>query len=139
MAMKYEFLDHTADVRIRVFGASFSEFLRNAAQALMDLIVDRKTVRSAEEIPFEINAETREELLVKMLGEILYLHQVDKLVFKDIEIRNAVGNRVTGIFYGEAFDPVRHELDLDIKAATYHNLNIEKVNDKFVADIIFDI
>jgi len=139
MAMKYEFLDHTADVCIRVFGGSFSELLSNAADALMDLIVDRETVKLSEEIPFEVNGETREELLVKMLGEILYLHQADKLVFKDIEIGNVARNRVAGILYGEAFDSTRHELQLDIKAATYHNLNIEKVNDKFKVDIVFDI
>jgi len=139
MAMKYEFLDHTADVCIRVFGASFSELLKNAADALMDLIVDRETVKLSEGIPFEVNGETREELLVKMLGEILYLHQADKLVFKDIEIRNVARNRVAGILYGEAFDSTRHELQLDIKAATYHNLNIEKVNDRFKVDIVFDI
>ena len=137
--MEYEFLDHTADVCVRVFGASFSELLKNAAHALMDLIVDRQSVRSALEVPFEIQGDTKEELLIKMLGEILYLNQADKLVFKDIEITNVAGSRVSGMLYGEAFDALRHEPELDIKAATYHNLNIERVNDKLKADIVFDI
>ena len=139
ITMEYEILDHTADVCVRVFGASFSELLKNAAHALMDLIVDRRSVRSALEVPFEIQGDTKEELLVKMLGEILYLNQADKLVFKDIEITNVAGSRVSGMLYGEALDTLRHELELDIKAATYHNLNIERVNDKLKADIVFDI
>ncbi len=137
--MKYEILDHTADLCIRVFGKNVLELIENAAYALMELIVDRESVKSSKDIQFEIIGDTNEELLIKMLGEILYLHEVEKLVFRDIEIESVTPNHITGKLSGERFDSSRHELELDIKAATYHNLNIEKVNDKFKADIVFDI
>jgi len=40
---------------------------------------------------------------------------------------------------GEDFDPKRHENKLLIKAATYHKLRIEKIDDTWEIDVIFDI
>lgn len=137
--MSYEILDHTADVCIRVSGRTFSEFLRTAALAMMDQITDRNRVESVIEEVFEVTGETKEEVLVRMLSEILYLHHAKKLVFKDIELDMRERDTLNGIIKGEEFDPGKHELALDIKAVTYHNLNIVRVNDKFIADIVFDI
>ena len=137
--MEYEILDHTADLCIRTYGRSLSELFRNASHALMDMIVDRSSVRSTLEIPYEINGDTKEELLIKLLGEIIYLNQGEHLVFNDLSIRNKTENSISGILYAEQYDSNRHELETDIKAATYHNLKIEKVNNNFKADIVFDI
>lgn len=137
--MSFEVLEHTADVGIRVHGGSLAELLKNAALALMSLITDRESVRPDEEIVFEVEAETGEELLVKMLSEILYLHEVGKMVFADAEIELTDGLKLRGRLRGEKTDTSRHELQLDIKAATYHNLKIERTNDRFMAEIIFDI
>jgi SHS2 domain-containing protein len=74
-----------------------------------------------------------------MLSEILYIHEVGKMVFADVDIELTDGLKLRGRLRGEKTDTSRHELLLDIKAATYHNLKIERVNDRFMAEIIFDI
>ena len=137
--MSFEVFEHTADIGVRVYGASFAELLKNAALALMSLITDRDSVRPDEEILFEAEAETGEELLIKMLSEILYLHEVRKMVFAEAEIELTDGYKLRGRLRGEKTDNSRHELLCDIKAATYHNLKIDRVNDRFMAEIIFDI
>ena len=137
--MSFEVLEHTADVGVRVYGGSFAELLKNAALALMSLIADRESVRPDEEVSFEAEAETGEELLIKMLSEILYLHEVRKMVFADADLELTDGYKLRGRLRGEKTDASRHELLQDIKAATYHNLKIERVNDRFMAEIIFDI
>jgi len=139
MRMSFEVFEHTADIGVRVFGRDLAELLRNAALALMTLITDRESVRPDEKTVFELEAETGEELLIKMLSEILYLHQVRKMVFSEAEIELTDGYRLKGRLKGEKIDLGRHELLLDIKAATYHNLKIERVNDRFMAEIVFDI
>lgn len=137
--MSFEILEHTADVGVRVYGGSFAELLKNAALALMSLIADRESVRTEEEVVFETEAETGEELLIKMLSEILYLHEVRKMVFADADLELTDGYKLRGRLKGEKTDFSRHELLHDIKAATYHNLKIERVDDRFMAEIIFDI
>jgi len=137
--MSFEVLEHTADVGVRVYGENLAELLKNAALALLSLITERESVRPDEEVVFEVEAETGEELLIKMLSEILYIHEVGKMVFSDAEIELTDGRKLRGRLRGEKTDVSRHELLLDIKAATYHNLKIERVNDKLMAEIIFDI
>jgi SHS2 domain-containing protein len=137
--MSFEVFEHTADIGVRVFGGNLLELLKNAALALMSLIVESGAVRPAEEVPITAEAETGEELLIKMLSEILYLHQVRKMVFCEAEIELIDGYKLRGVLRGENIDPERHELLLDIKAATYHNLKIQRVNDRLMAEVVFDI
>ncbi len=139
VGMGFEVFEHTADIGVRVFGRDFAELLKNAALALLSLITEGGSVRPVEEVAFEAEAETGEELLIKMLSEILYIHQVRKMVFSEAEIELTDGYRLKGRLKGEKIDLGRHELLLDIKAATYHNLKIERVNDRFMAEIVFDI
>jgi len=61
------------------------------------------------------------------------------MVFSEAEIELTDSYKLRGRLKGEKTDVSRHELLLDIKAATYHNLKIDRVNDRFMTEIIFDI
>jgi protein archease len=137
--MSYEILDHTADLCIRVTGRDFKDFLRNASLAMMDQITDRDKVEPSVKETIEVTGETNEEILVRLLSEILYLHETSKLVFNDIRVEVSNENKVVAELQGERYYPRKHELYLEIKAVTYHDLKVEMVNDKFTADIVFDI
>lgn len=137
--MDYEILDHTADVCLRVYGKSFDEILRNAARGMMDLITDREKVEPLEAIQVEAEGETREELLVHWLQEILYLHQVKKVFFHDFEINRFTETLVTGKAFGEKIDFEKHEVGSDVKGISYHNLRLETLGDRLKIDIIFDL
>ena len=138
-SMSYELLDHTADLSIRVTGRSFGEFLRNASLAMTEQIADTDRVEPSVKEVIEATGETKEEILVRLLNEILYLHETGKLVFKDIRVEVSNENKAAAELWGEKYDFAKHELALEIKAVTYHGLKIEMVNDKFTADIVFDI
>ena len=137
--MSFEIIEHTADIGVRVYGANLTELLKNAALALLSLITERESVRPLEVVVFEVEAETGEELIIKMLSEILYIHEVRKMVFAEADTELTDGYSLRVKLTGEKIDPTRHELLEDIKAATYHNLKINRVNDRFMAEIIFDI
>jgi len=137
--MSYEILDHTADLCIRVTGRDFKDFLRNASLAMMDQITDRDKVEPSVKETIEVTGETNEEILVRLLSEILYLHETSKLVFNDIRVEVSNEHKVAAELRGEGYDPGKHELTYDIKAVTYHGLKVEMVNDKFTAEIIFDV
>ena len=99
--MSYEILDHTADVCLRVYGKSFEEILKNAALGMMELITDREKVEPSEPVQIKAEGETREELLVRWLQEILYLHQVKKMFFHHFEVDRVTEIQVTGKAFGE--------------------------------------
>lgn len=137
--MSYEVLDHTADIKIRVKGGDLKELLENAARAMMEMTVSPETVNPVREIELSVSARTGEELLVRLLDEILYLGEVNKLVFCAISLTLDGRYRVSGVLAGESADARRHEYLNEIKGATYHNLKIEKSGDKLIAEIVFDI
>lgn len=136
--MSYKILDHTADLCIRVTGTGLPDFLRNAALAMMELITDREGVDPSIKVSIEVTGETTEEVVVRLLSEILYLHETSKLVFKDIKVE-VLKNKVAAELKCENYNARKHELNYDIKAVTYHGLNVEKVNNEFTADIVLDI
>ena len=137
--MDYEIINHTADVCLRVYGKSLDELFENAARAMMELTTDREKINPSQEIEIEVRGETKEELLVHCLQEILFLHEVKKIVFKDFRLNLISETHAKGKAIGEKIDINKHELSFDIKAVTYHNLKIEPINDKLKVDIVFDV
>ena len=137
--MPYEILDHTADICIRVTGESMRGLIRNASLAMMDQITDRDKVEGSISESIEVSGDTKEEILVRLLSEILYLHETNRIVFKDARVVMHNETKLAAELTGEKYEPSKHELLNDIKAVTYHGLKVSKVNDKFTADIVFDI
>lgn len=137
--LKYKIIDHTADICVRVFGSSLEEIFIGSAKAMMEVITDVKKVNPSKEIPITVRGDNYEELLVKWLQEILYVHEVKKMVFNDFEIKIENATRAVGKAYGEKIAIDRHEFYSIIKAVTYHNLKIISSKDKYRVDIVFDI
>ncbi len=137
--MYFEEIDHTADLGIRVYGKDLKELLENSARALMETLTDIDTVEPKDEVAIEAEGETPEELLIHWLEEVLYLHFVKKYLFRNFKIESLGKKKLGAVARGELIDPKRHEVNFDIKAVTYHDLNIERVDDKLKVDIIFDI
>lgn len=137
--LKHKIIDHTADICVRVFGNSLEEIFVGSSKAMMEIITDVEKVNPSKEILIKAQGENYEELLVKWLQEILYVHEVKKMVFKDFEIKIENGTKAVGKAYGEKIDVDRHEFYSNIKAVTYHNLKIISSKDKYRVDIVFDI
>lgn len=141
LVVSYEILDHTADVRVRAFGDDIAGLLRSAVLAMAALIAAADNIESRETVTVEATGETPEELLVHLLGEVLYIHYTRKMVFRDaeVEVPDDGAFRAKCILRGETYDPRRHELGYDIKAVTYHDLKIERAGDRLTAEIVFDV
>ena len=138
MAPGFEVLEHTADTGIIAYGADLKQAFANAAIGLFSLIVDLGSVRETLELQVEVNAPDTESLLVEWLNELIYIFDVDNLLFKRFEIIELEAGRLRARAYGEKVETERHEIKLGVKAATYHMLRIEK-NNGYKLQVIFDI
>ena len=134
--MRYEEIDHTADVGIRAYGKDLREILVNAAEGMFSLIVDLGGVRPVGEVEIRLRADDAQGLFVAWLRELLFLHETQDLVFRSFDVA-VEGTTLRGIARGETIDRTRHELKLVIKAVTYHALSVDE--EKGVAQVIFDI
>ena len=136
---KYEFINHTTDLGIRVRGISLKELFENAARAMFDLIVDLDTVKTRNQITIEIKGDELEELLADWLRDILYRYNGDEYLLKEFKIEKISPEGLKARVRGEKLDMSRHSLKREIKAVTYHDLKIKKLNHEWQAQIIFDI
>ena len=134
--MRYEEIEHTADVGIRAYGRTLDELFANAAEGMFSLIADLSKVRPVGEAEVRLTAEDIPTLLLRWLTELLYVHETDRLLFSSCEAK-VTGTSLVGRARGEAIDKSRHELKLAIKAVTRHRLTVDPA--KGVAEVIFDI
>jgi SHS2 domain-containing protein len=135
----YEFIDHTADLGIIVRGPDVGELFSNAARAMAQIMVkgdlgEKRTVRD-----ISLDAEDYPDLMVRWLGEVLYLFAGERLITDTIEIRSLSPTKLEAAVAMAGFDPKRHRILREIKAVTYHGISVQKVNDEWETRIIFDI
>lgn len=133
--MRYEEIEHTADVGIRAYGTTASELFAAAAEGMFSLIANPAKVRPTGEVEITLAAEDLPRLLVAWLSELLFLHETQRLLFATFDVR-VRGASLDAHVRGEKIDKRRHELKLAIKAVTYHRLSVDV--EKGVAEVIFD-
>ncbi len=133
--VRFEEIEHTADVGIRAYGKTASEIFENAAAGMFSLIADLSAVKPVGEEEVRLEADGLPQLLVKWLSELLFLHETENVLFREFEVRIR-GTKLQGRARGEAIDQGRHELKLAIKAVTYHRLSVDVK--RGVAEVIFD-
>lgn len=136
---KYELLDHTADIGIIAYGKSKEEAFSIAAEAMFNLICPLEKIEERERFDIEVDGEDLESLLVTWLNELLYIFEVQKLLFKRFEVTLIGNNQLISHCYGEKFDPKKHETLREIKAVTYNLLKIEPKDDFWTIQVVFDV
>lgn len=136
---KYETFDHTADLGVIIFGQTYIELFANAAYALFDLLTKLSEVKEEISYPMEIEAADREDLLVRFLSELLYLFASKNYLCKRVSFLTCKEKSLKAETWGEHFDPQRHEIKTEIKAITYHQLEIKKSKGILKARLVFDV
>lgn len=134
--MRYRLLEHTADAMVEVYGATLGERFANAAYALFDQMTDVTKVSPTGEVRLELEADSREQLLVDFLQELLFLHDVQDLVFGEFEV-DTDGRRLVAKARGESFDEKKHPKRSVVKGVTYHRLEFDDVKKTVTA--LFDV
>ena len=136
---KYQTFEHTADLGIRVFGRTEKELFANAAYALFDLMADLKKVRETESLAVRLEAADREDLLVRWLSELLSLAAARGFLFKNFSFAHLDSTSLQAVAHGENIDPARHKMKMEIKAVTYHQVEVKKREGRWEGKIIFDV
>ncbi len=136
---KFRLLDHTGDLGILVYGEDLEELFANAGEAFFDIITDLRRVRETTERAIGIESSNLEDLMVNWLGELLYLHDVESLLFKSFSIDELRDGSMKARARGEIFQEERHVIKTEVKAVTYHQLQVTRERGRWMARIIFDL
>jgi SHS2 domain-containing protein len=134
---RYRLIEHTADIGLVAYGISIADAFANAAYGLFSIMTDLRKVRQTEYRLVELQEHDQESLLFEWLNHLIYVFDVENLLFKKFEIMYLDDKKLTAKCFGEKYDPNRHEIKLGVKAATYHMIKVDKQNN--TVRVIFDV
>ena len=135
--MSFVEVPHTADVKIRATAPTLETLFSEALAALMQVLYgpDRN---GGEKREIRLDSEDHESLLKDFLSEVLFIAEVDGLVFSgaDIKIEDC---HLVATLNGEPFDRNRHALGTEVKGISYSGLAITHDANGYMLDIVFDV
>ena len=137
--LKYRIIDHTADIGIQVYGQDMNRLFTNAAHALFDFITDTQLIDKVTEKKIAVSGEDWPDLMVNWLRELLCLWTVEDSLVRDVNIKQVSEYSLRAIAIGEPYDPNRHVIKEEIKAVTYHQIDVHPGSSGWEARIIFDV
>lgn len=135
--MSFIELSHTADVKIQVRAPTLALLFSDAFSALMQTAFG--TDRRAEMIrEIQLTAPDTETLLLDFLSEVLFVCEVEGLVFARATV-DTDGKSFTAVLEGEPFDRSRHAGGTEVKGISWSGLSLARNDNEYVLDILFDV
>lgn len=140
---KFEILDiSTADIAISAYGKDINELFENAAIGMVSIITDVEKIKEKIKKDIKVEALDLESLMFNWLNELLFYLDAYSLIFSNFRIKiDKIENEkfiLNAICLGDKINSKNYEIKTHIKAATYHQLKIDK-NEIWKANIIFDL
>ena len=135
----YEFIDHTADIGAKAYGKNLPEAFENAAKAMFAIITDNSEIESVGQYNIELEAPDFEQLLVDWLSDLLFLNSAKNLVYGFFKVEiDEKEKKLSAKVFGEKFNISKHKIGAEIKAVTYHMLEVKRKKPIHV-QVLFDI
>jgi SHS2 domain-containing protein len=131
-------IDHSGDVGLEIRAASREDMLSRATAGLCGLMT-WSTVVPLSERPIEVRAANLADLLVDWLSAVILAAATHAELYAGATIESVSDELARGVLHAAPLDPSRHDLRFDVKAATYHDLLVEKTSEGFHARVIFDL
>jgi len=141
--MPFRFLENVAiaDAAYEAWGDTIEELFSEAARAMMEIVVDTKTVDTEEERVFKLEREDVETLLYAFLSEIIFLKDTEDMLFGDFKV-HIEGDRpflLEARLYGDKIHRKTRSLRSDIKAVTYYLFSVKQERGGWRATVVIDI
>ena len=139
---EFEILEHTADIGIAAYGKTKREVFINAAKGMFEIIAGgTKDLKENFYDKIKLEADNLEGLLFAWLNELLYISETKLVILSKFKIKELSDYHIEAEVGGAKINPPSVKIEKEIKAVTYHRLEIKKdeESDLWRAQIIFDI
>lgn len=131
-------IEHTADIGIEVEAPSLSELFVGAAEAMMHIISPAAS-KKGKPRPIYLEAGDVEALLYSWLNEILFIVFSEDIIPSVFDVAIINERALKAEIRGEPYAQGRHELQTEIKGATFHEMNVTEKDGRWIARVIFDV
>jgi protein archease len=141
LAGGYRYLDHMTDAVIEAYGSTLEEAFESAAKALNDTMIDLKEVKPDMEVRIQASGHDLQELLFDWLDRVMLLLVADGIVMSEfsVKIRQGNGYSLEGVAEGEKLNLKKHHYKVEIKAVTYHEMEIRQASGSATVRFLLDL
>ena len=134
----WEHFHHQADIGIRGIGESIEEAFEEAAVSMVAVICDPETIEAKEQIQINWEGADKELLLADWLNALIYEMTIRNMLFCKFEV-HIKAKKLAGKAWGEKADEKKHDMAVEVKAATYSQLAVENQDGKWTAQCVVDV
>ena len=124
----YEYFDVTADIGFKSYGETLNEAFENAGLAIFNIISDTGDIEPVREISFKIRSEDEISLLYDYLEELLFYHEIEFMLFSEFHVEIHDDLTLKATIRGEEINWDKHERKTEIKAITFHKMDVKKTD-----------
>jgi SHS2 domain-containing protein len=136
-------IDHTGDIGIQITASALPQLFERAAAGTFRVLTDPNTIRPTDATTITVDGHDLEALMVRWLSDLNYRHTVEHVLYGAFEVNTideqTDGLTLTATVRGEPIDSDRHTVYTEIKAITFHGLDVHRTDDGWAVQVIFDM
>ena len=125
---RYEYFEATADIGLKAYGKDRNEAFENASLAIFNIISDTSEIDAVNTIELEIDSEDDVSLLYDYLEELLFYHETEFMLFSEFHVKIDENLHLKAEIKGEEINWDKHERKTEIKAITFHKMEVNKTD-----------
>ena len=120
--------EHTADAGIEVKGENLSEAFDEVSLAFTEIITGGNLPDLKYFHTINLEGVNLDNLLIRYISHLIFLFDTENFIVgsTNIEISMDKNNKLSGKIYGEKYDEKKHGYGVEIKAVSYHMLNVSE-------------
>jgi|SRR3989344_3217503 len=136
---RFEFLEHTADIKIRVYGKTLGGIFENIVLALSSYIAKDVKVRNKIKKKILIESKNNEELVYRFIDELLFLLDAENFIACKSSVKmNLKDGKIECELEGD--DTRKYKGLNHVKAATYAEMYVKQLKNKsWEAQFVIDV
>jgi SHS2 domain-containing protein len=145
----FRYLDHVTDALIEAYGSTLEEAFENSARGLVNTMFDLINISDSLEVKIEARGHDLYSLLYDWLEKVMLVILTENIILSDFRVKISSIEKIAGhcIYFlscmarGEHIDLEKHHFKVEIKAVTYHEMQIkqEKENNTVTTRFLLDL
>lgn len=141
MAGGFRYLDHMTDAVIEARGSTMEEAFEYAAMGLSNTMVDLEAVVPKVEVTIRAIGHDTYSLLFDWLDKVMLYLVADGIVLSEfrVKISREGGYFLEAVAKGEKLDLSRHNYKVEIKAVTYHEMQVTEDKSGVTVRFLLDL
>lgn len=141
--MPFEVTDEftSGDIKLNLSGDTLEELFADSAIGITAVMTEPDLLDSSRKIEVSLDSDSHENLLFDWMGEIVYLKDAEQFLPVWVEFTefNEENYTLKAILHGDTLDSARHPIKADIKAVTYYEFSLKRIDNKWIGEVLLDL